>query len=280
MKTKTNITAGILALVLTVSCNQEEDQVANLSEPEFSTAQTAGEEASAAAQAVAWSTDERYGSWNNDGYTLYNNIWGMVNGSVQVMWANSYSNWGVWADHPDTEGIKSYPNSSRNVNININTLNSCTSGFDINVPSGGHYVAAYDIWCNNHDYEIMLWMHKEGGVKPISYEWSGTGNPVPVATNIYIGGHTWNIYNGHNGNEDQGIGNRVFSFVRTGNTSAATVNIKAILDWIKNRTAQTPNEKWFKNEAITLSTVQLGYEISASPGGKDFITNSYWVSYN
>lgn len=273
------MTKAMLALFLVLSCSQEED-TPDFSETEFSVTRTDGEETSAAAEAVAWYTDERYGSWENGGYTLYNNIWGMVNGSTQVMWANSYSNWGVWADHPDTDGIKSYPNSSRTVNININSLNTCTSGFNINAPSGGHYVAAYDIWCNNHDYEIMLWMHTEGASKPISYDWSAAGNPIPVATNLYIGGHTWDVYNGHNGNEEQGIGNRVFSFVRTENTGAATVDIKGIIDWIKNRSAQTPDEKWFKNEAIILSTVQFGYEISASPGGKDFVTNSYSVSFD
>lgn len=248
-----------------------------------------GEEISEDSQEAAWSTEEQWGHWENDGYTLYNNIWGMAEGSAQVMWANTYSNWGVWANHPDTDGIKSYPNSSKEANININSLNSCTSGFDINAPSGGHYVAAYDIWCddtnndpgdNKDNYEIMLWMHREGGPKPISYEWSGGGDPVPVATNVSIGGHTWNVYNGHNGNEEQGTGNRVFSFVRSENTQAATVNIKNILDWIKDRSAQTPDEKWFKTDDVVLNTVQFGYEISASSGGLNFITNNYSVSYN
>jgi len=37
-------------------------------------------------------------------------------------------------------------------------------------------------------------------------------------------------------------------------------------------------EHWFGN--VTLGSVQFGYEITSSPGGANFVTNSYSVSWS
>ncbi|MEU4693475.1 hypothetical protein [Actinoplanes sp. NPDC023714] len=206
----------------------------------------------APAQAAVWGSSDQWATWNNGGYTLYNNIWGSGAGP-QSIWANSSSNWGVWANHPNTGGVKSYPNASKSVNIRLSALRSATSSFNVTVPSGGSYATAYDIWANGHTYEIMLWMNKAGAVGPL-------GSFQTTAT---VGGHTWNVYNGSNGS------NAVFSFVRTSNTSAGTVDIRAVLNWIRAR-------GWYGD--VTLSTIQFGYEITSSSGGLNFVTNSYSAS--
>ncbi|WP_438432961.1 GH12 family glycosyl hydrolase domain-containing protein [Gorillibacterium sp. sgz500922] len=216
--------------------------------------------------AATWSSTEKYGNWSNGGYTVYNNVWGSGAGA-QSIWANSYSNWGVWAQHPSTGGIKSYPNSTREVGVAIGSLKSVTSSFNVTVPtSGAAFESAYDIWAgNNNAYEIMLWMNAYGGVKPIAASWSSTGDPVASYTNVSVGGHTWNVYKGSNGS------NAVYSFVRTGNTNSGTVDVLAIMNWIKGK-------GWFGNE--TLNRVQFGFEITSSPAGLNFMTNSYSVSYS
>jgi hypothetical protein len=207
-----------------------------------------------AAHAATWSSTDKWGTWSNGGYTLYNDVWGSGAGP-QTIWANSYSNWGVWANHPNTGGIKSYPNATRAVNKKISALGSASSKFNVTVPGSGAYETAYDIWCNNNSYEIMLWMNKTGAVGPLgSYQ-----------TSVSVGGHSWNVYKGSNGS------NAVFSFLRTSNTSSGTVDIKAVLTWIKNR-------GWFGD--VTLGNVQFGYEITSSSGGMDFRTNSFSVSYS
>ncbi|GIE83165.1 hypothetical protein Aph02nite_91150 [Actinoplanes philippinensis] len=206
----------------------------------------------APARAAVWSSSAQWGNWSSGGYTLYNNIWGSGAGP-QTIWANSTSNWGVWANHPNTGGIKSYPNASRSVGIRLSALRSATSSFNVTVPSSGAYTTAYDIWANGTTYEIMLWMNKTGAVGPL-----GT-----FQTAVTVGGHSWNVYSGSNG------ANQVFSFVRTSNTSAGTVDIRAVLNWIRSR-------GWYGD--VTLSTIQFGYEITSSSGGKDFVTNSYSAS--
>src|SRR6266498_5706492 len=81
------------------------------------------------AQAAVWGSSDKWATWSNGGYTLYNDVWGSGAGP-QTIWANSYSNWGVWANHPNTGGIKSYPNCTRYVGKTIGSLNSLKSSFN------------------------------------------------------------------------------------------------------------------------------------------------------
>nr|WP_308801284.1 hypothetical protein [Streptomyces polyasparticus] len=207
----------------------------------------------APASAATWSTCDQWGNTSMNGYTLYNNIWGGGAGT-QCFWANSGTDWGVWANHPDTGGIKSYPNATKAVNKPIGSMSSLTSSYNVSVPSAGAYNTSYDIWDTDHDYEIMLWVNQYGPVGPIG---SHQGD-------VSLGGHTWKVYKGDNG------ANQVFSFLRTSNSSAGTVNILPILKWIKD------TKGWMGNE--TIGDVQFGYEITSSSGGLDFRTDSLTVS--
>ncbi|MFF4488975.1 hypothetical protein ACFY0F_21175 [Streptomyces sp. NPDC001544] len=209
--------------------------------------------ASAPASAAVWNSCEQYGNTSLNGYTLYNDIWGSGAGS-QCIWANSGTNWGVWANHPNTGGIKSYPNAKKVINKSITSLSSLSSSYNVTVPSSGSYNTSYDIWDTNHAYEIMLWVNKTGAVGPL-----GTSQGT-----VTLGGSTWNVYKGNN------TANDVFSFVRTSNSSSGTVNILPILKWIKD------TKGWFGN--VTIGDLQFGFEITSSSGGLNFTTNSESVS--
>jgi hypothetical protein len=209
--------------------------------------------ASAPASAAVWNSCAQYGNTSLNGYTLYNNIWGSGAGS-QCIWANSGTNWGVWADHPNTGGIKSYPNAKKVINKSITSLGSLSSSYNVTVPSSGSYNTSYDIWDTNHAYEIMLWMNKTGAVGPL-----GTSQG-----NVTLGGHTWTVYKGNNGS------NAVFSFVRTSNSSSGSVDILPILKWIKD------TKGWFGN--VTIGDLQLGFEITSSSGGLNFTLNNESVT--
>jgi hypothetical protein len=207
---------------------------------------------SSPAQAATWSSTAQWGTWSNGGYTLYNNVWGGGAGP-QTIWANSYGNWGVWANHPNTGGVKSYPNATKYVGKRVSALARATSSFNVTVPGGGAYTTAYDIWDSNNAYEIMLWMNRRGAVGPLGSR----------QTSASVGGHSWDVYRGSNG------ANQVFSFVRTGNTNSGTVDIKAVLTWLRT-------SGWMGD--VTLGNVQFGYEITSASGGLDFATNSFSVS--
>ncbi|WP_344921101.1 glycoside hydrolase family 12 protein [Plantactinospora mayteni] len=206
-------------------------------------------------QAAVWSSSDRWGTWSSGGYTLYNNIWGSGYGP-QTIWANSPSNWGVWANHPNTGGIKAYPNATRYIGRRVSALGNVTSSFNVTVPTSGSgiaYTTAYDIWTTDHAHEIMLWMNKYGPVGPLG----------SFQVRASVGGHTWDIYRGSNGS------NQVYSFIRTSNTNSGTVDVRGIATWIRDR-------GWFGD--VTIGDVQLGYEITSSAGGRDFVTNSFSVS--
>ncbi|MFG3496660.1 hypothetical protein [Streptomyces sp. NPDC047886] len=214
--------------------------------------------ASAPAHAAVWHTCDQWGNTSLNGYTLYNNIWGKGPGP-QCTWANSGTSWGVWADHPGTGGIKSYPNAKKAVNRSISGMSSLTSGYRVTVPSSGAYNTAYDIWDTDYDYEVMLWMNHNGPVGPLGTAQGG----------VTLGGHSWNVYKGRVTNED-GSYHDVFSFLRTSDSTSGTVNILPILKWIKD------TKGWWGDE--TIGDVQFGFEITSSPGGLDFRTDSLTVS--
>jgi hypothetical protein len=217
------------------------------------------------ARAATWESCGQWAEWSDGGYNLYNNIWGDGAGE-QCIWANSYRNWGVWADHPDTSGVKSYPNSELpNINTSLSDLQSLTSDFDVTVPAAGAYTSTYDIWSGRR-YEIMLWMNQEGPIGPWAGAWDEFGNPIPDATDVTVGGHTWNAY--YNGGVH---GRHVISLLRTSNTSAGSVDILAVLNWIQT-------QGWIGD--ITIDEVQFGFEITSSAGGLDFTVNDYSVEYS
>ncbi|MYT74440.1 MULTISPECIES: hypothetical protein [unclassified Streptomyces] len=210
--------------------------------------------ASSPAHAAVWSSSDQWGTYSTpDGYTLYNNIWGSGAGS-QTIWANSSSNWGVWADHPNTGGIKSYPNAKKVIGKPISSISSLTSSYNVTVPSSGAYNTSYDIWDSGYANEIMLWVNYNGAVGAL-------GSPIG---NVTLGGHTWTVYVGSNG------ANNVYSFLRTSDSTSGTVNILAILKWLKDTKGYIGN--------VTVGDVQFGYEITSSAGGLNFTTNGFSVS--
>ena len=154
---------------------------------------------------------------------------------------------------PNTGGVKSYPHSARNIGKRVSALGTLTSNFNVSRPGSGSYATTYDIWADNNAYEIMLWMNKTGAVGPIGSK----------QTTASVGGHTWDVYRGSNG------ANAVFSFIRTSNTNSGSVDIKAVLNWIRT-------QGWMGD--ATVGEVQFGFEITSSSGGLNFTSNSYSVN--
>ncbi|MER5945454.1 hypothetical protein ABT127_05280 [Streptomyces sp. NPDC001904] len=210
--------------------------------------------ASAPAHAAVWSSSDQWGTYSTaDGYTLYNNIWGSGAGS-QTIWADSSSSWGVRADHPGTGGIKSYPNAKKVIGRTISSLSSLTSSYHVTVPSSGAYNTSYDIWDSGYANEIMLWVNYNGAVGALG---SSIGD-------VTLGGHTWTVYVGSNG------ANNVYSFLRTSDSTSGTVDILAVLKWLRDTKGYIGD--------VTVGDVQFGYEITSSAGGLDFTTNGFSVS--
>ena len=98
---------------------------------------------------------------------------------------------------------------------------------------------------------IMVWLYRSGGAGPV-------GTKQATAT---IGGTTWDLYQGN-------IGWNVFSFVRTSNTTSATLNLTDFTDNLIGR-GLMQNTKY-------LSSVESGTEIFTGQGRLD--TSAYTVT--
>jgi hypothetical protein len=213
-----------------------------------------------------WTSAGKYAERPSAGYVVRNNVWGKGPGP-QTIWANSFAQWGVHAAHPETVGIKAYPHAGWEVHRRLSALQRCTSRFAVTVPAAGSYNSAYDIWCEQHAFEIMLWMNWRGKMGPIARSWDANGKPAVEVTGVTAGGHTWDVYKGTNGT------NVVITFLCTSPAATGEVDIKAVLDWIRGR-------GWFEGPAhgdVLLDEVQFGWEIAASPGGLDFAVNDFAV---
>ena len=204
-----------------------------------------------------WCSCDQWGQWAKGDATYYNDIWGSGAGP-QCIWVSG-DQWGVAANHPSGGSVKSYPNISLSPGKAISAYTTYTSSFEITVPSGGAWEVAYDLWVQNGStkIEIMLWVnYTQGKVSP--------AGSLGVS-NVTTGGHTWNVYYGSYG------GNDVISLLRTTNTTAATVDIKDIFNWL------IANKKTF-NTSWTLYQFQFGPEIVSDSGVQSFVVNSFSVS--
>lgn len=218
--------------------------------------------------AANWATSAQYGSTTRDGYTFYNNIWGGGAGP-QTIWVNSASDWGVWANHPNSGGIKSYPNMTKYLGRRISQIGNLAVHTQTTVPAGGAWAATYDIWDTNHRYEIMLWLNYTGtpqgcgNVKPISYNYGSNGCALPV-TSVNVGGKSWYVYRGTNG------ANQVFSFLAHNKSNTNDIDVKAILNWLRNN-------GWMGDEVM--GEMQFGFEITSSQGGMNFGSQNFRVNF-
>ncbi|HWP06322.1 MAG TPA: hypothetical protein VNN72_11290 [Polyangiaceae bacterium] len=220
----------------------------------------------------SWCSCEQWGEKASGSITYYNNIWGSGPGP-QCIWLADGGMWGVAAKHPNTSGIKSYPNVSLSPQKAISSINTYTSSFDVIMPTGGAYDTAYDLWVKGTTsarIEIMLWVTFQGGVQPIAKSYDASG-AVADAKNVTVGGHTWNVFYGSNGAND------VASFVRTSITSSGSVDIKAILSWL---IANNHSSYAVFTDSYTLDQVQFGTEISSDSGTGAYVTKSFAVTSN
>jgi hypothetical protein len=219
----------------------------------------------------SWCSCEQWGEKLVGNNTYYNNLWGSGPGP-QCIWLTDSGMWGVASNHPKTDGIKSYPNVSLSPKKAISSINTYTSSFDIVVPSAGAYDTAYDLWVKGTTsarIEIMLWVsYRE--TQPIAKSYDAAGAIADVK-NVSVGGHTWNVYYGTNGAND------VASFLRTSNTTAGSIDIKAILQWLIDNNHSSYG---VFNATYTLDQVQFGTEITSDSGIQAYVTRSFSVTSN
>ncbi|KAF8313632.1 concanavalin A-like lectin/glucanase [Clavulina sp. PMI_390] len=221
-------------------------------------------------------TSSHCGQWDTVAvgteYILYLDQWGLSGGSgSDCASLTSYSGTTVawkttWSWTTGTGGVKSYTNIAVNTNLNkqlsaISTMQSTWTWSQ----STSSVVAdiAYDLFTSSSSggsaaYEIMIWLANYNA-GPISYTYSSSGAPTPVASSISIAGHTWNLYYGSNGS------NLVYSFLPTSGTiTSFSGDIKLFFTYLINNRGLSSAQYLTTAEAGTEATSGTSVTLTTS----------------
>jgi cellulose 1,4-beta-cellobiosidase len=145
------------------------------------------------------------------------------------------------------------------------TSGKVTTSWSTTQPGGSNdYDVAYDIWFNQtpttsgqpNGTELMVWLNHNGPVQPFGSE---------VASNVSIGGHTYNIWEGQQSSWDT-----VTYDMTSGATSVSGLDVGTLTqDMVSRGYTKT---SWY------LIDIEAGFELWQ--GGAGLATNSFSVSIN
>ncbi len=205
----------------------------------------------------AWCSSDPFGeSATLDGrFDLYNNEWNTSgNPGPQTICGNSESDWQVTSSQrAGNTAVLTYPSVQLNYNgangYPLSKFTSMTSSYaeTMNAVSGTDAEAAYDIWLNGLNKEVMVWVDNHGQAP--------AGSKVATTT---LSGATWDL----NETSDRSY----MAFVRQGNASSGTVDLLAALNYLEGRGDLAAGD--------VLWQVNFGWEICSTAGAPETFTVS------
>jgi hypothetical protein len=207
---------------------------------------------------AAWRSSARLGLWKNAGFDVYNNEWNKSAAGPQTIWAFSYQHWGVRSEQPSSTSVKTYPCVQQNFrNPRLTSITRLTSTFAQAMPpvaASYDAEAAYDLWLNGYQVEVMVWVDNHGQTPE--------GGVIDQAV---ISGRRYDVY--------QGSG-QMFSFVISGRPEpAGQVDLLTPLQWLISH--------HYLRGSDALTQVNFGWEIASTGGGPmDFTLTRYALSAN
>jgi hypothetical protein len=156
--------------------------------------------------------------------------------------------------------------TSSPIQVSSLTTGKVTTSWSTTQPggSGNAYDVAYDIWVNQtpttsgqpNGTEIMVWLNHNGSVQPFGSE---------VASNVSLGGHTYNIWYGTQSSWDT-----VTYDMTSGSTSVSNLDVGTL--------AQDSVSRGYTKSSWYLIDIEAGFELWQ--GGAGLATNSFSVSTN
>jgi hypothetical protein len=195
------------------------------------------------------------GSNGND-TTVGQDVWNPISGWSQTLYATSPGSWYARANMPagnTAVGVLPQHGESYDSNL-LSSFSSISSSFSesMNPTSGTSAEAAYDIWLNDWNNEVM-----------IQHDMYDRGGPCgPVLQTVAFGGdggvpqQSWILC--QYGSE------LIWQIQRSGSVygvHAGSVDVLAMLEWLENNGGYLP-------QASTLTAIGYGFEV-CSTGGAD-----------
>jgi hypothetical protein len=189
-----------------------------------------------------------------------NDIWNPISGWQQKLYANSPGDWNVVTSGPNgNTAVVSYPSSdSPYPETPLSSFPALYSSFSENMhpQSGTSAEAAYDIWLNNWNNEVMI-QHdivNRGSCSTLATVDFGGSNGIPVKS--------WKLCT---------YGTEIIWQLNGGQEQSGSVDILAMLNWLVSHKYLT--------QKSTLTAIGYGFEI-CSTGGKpeSFTVNGYSIT--
>ncbi len=210
----------------------------------------------------AWCSSARSGEQTmpDSRFDLFNNEWNTsANPGPQTICGNSESNWEVTSNQrAGNTAVLTYPSVQVNYNSQngyaLSRFSSMTSSWAERMPSvsGLDAEAAYDIWLNDLNKEVMVWVDNHGQTP--------AGSKVAVYS---VSGATWDLYVTSD--------NSYMAFVREGNADSGSVDLFTLLKDLEGRGLLSSSD--------TLWQVNFGFEICSTGGGQaSFSVSNYSLS--
>jgi hypothetical protein len=204
-----------------------------------------------------YSTSAASGTYNTDPssgehWWVNNDAWNGSHGP-QTIYVCNQASWYATSNEPNNGGaMETYPDTEYDVGGRnslstkpISQYNSITSTFSEADPAAGSWDAAYDLWCNNWQDEVMIWN-----------QWAGSQAYWPgiAKTAVTLGGVGYTFYK--NGSE--------LMFFRDTQVTSGSVNILAAYQWLVSEGYLTASD--------VPTQLEYGVEIASTSGTETFPT--------
>jgi len=199
-----------------------------------------------------WISNEKLGSYNFDSTVqVNNNMWNEAAGP-QTISAYAWNRWFVVSDQPgtgDNDGVKTYPDTQKHVSISMSNIPNIKTSWKVATPSAGgiatgkgkQWNAAYDLWLNNFDSEVMVWTNWNANWQYWYNKYAGE-----IVT---LDGVEYCVYHkAATATSASGIW-----FIRRTGTNEGSLNLKTLLDWAKTKGWILSTDK--------LEHIEYGFEI-------------------
>ena len=208
------------------------------------------------------------GEWvdPHTGLNVNNDMWNCPQRACgrQEVWANSSSDWGVVSTMAkgNTE-VLVYPAvqelfGANNQPAPLAHARELVSTFRESMPTTAGTIgeAAYDIWLNNWNTEVMIWVDNQ---HQRFYR--------PVVATAKFNGQTFTVYRAPG--TSHGYPSGPVFFVLNHNETSGTVDILAVFRWLQ--------QSGFLSAGATLDAVDFGWEICSTNGVPEYFSVSHYT---
>jgi hypothetical protein len=203
------------------------------------------------------------------GLNVNNDMWNCPQAACirQEVWANSSSDWGVVSTMAKgNTAVLTYPAVQELFGANdqpapLANAGELLSTFTESMPTtrGTISEAAYDIWLNNWNTEIMIWVDNQ---HQRFYD--------PVAATVTFRGQRFTVY--VTPGTSSGYPSGPFFFVLQRNETRGTVDILAAIRWLEHA-------GYLSASGAGINAVDFGWEICSTGGvPEDFSISRYTIS--